>query len=58
MRTTQDYRERHLTLTFDEDGPNGEYFTFCPCGARFDCTDKDVCPECKKELVYPGWASW
>lgn len=59
MLTTNDSRDN--TVCFIEDLPNGSCLVACSCGHEFASSGEnkqEFCKECKKEVFYPGWASW
>lgn len=49
----------HLpSLLFEGDAEDGGCIVLCGfCGERFNTLDKEVCPHCKKDLVFPR-AEW
>lgn len=45
------------TLDYEGDAPDGGCFVSCRCGQVFNEKDKEECPRCKKDLVFPN-ADW
>lgn len=60
MRWTDDYKVP--TAEYEGDCKGGVTIVCPHCRKIFDDLSKrgepSFCPECKKEVLYPSWASW